>query len=418
MNKALIACAAALATAHIAFAARYFMQGGRPGSATPYGDNAQAARYVDVDDIRIYCETYGEGEPLVMFHGGGLGSPYEMGGLIDALCALKRYQVTVVSTRGHGRTPPGRHRMSLERRAEDAAAVVRAVAPGRKAALVGFSDGAYTALAVGVHHPELAGRIVAIGAGTVKPGAFPSTADVSAWQKMDLAYADYLRGVMPEFDRWQEYASDYMLWWSRAAVGRDFFSRIKSPVLFIAGDEDDHAPVATVAEAFEMTPKSRLAIIPKAWHTCFLDNFDATWAAIRPFVETPIANLAPSKKVAPPSAGNTVTTELLREDSSWDGAALPPYPAGKTELVANRVTIPAHAELAWHHHELMSFGVVEQGTLTLVKRTGEEKAFSKGEVFVETVGSVHRGENRGETDTVVTVFYAATPGAPLSTGQK
>ena len=115
MNKALIACAAALATAHIAFAARYFMQGGRPGSATPYGDNAQAARYVDADDIRIYCETYGEGEPLVMFHGGGLGSPYEVGGLIDALRALKRYQVTVVSTRGHGRTAPGRHKMSLER---------------------------------------------------------------------------------------------------------------------------------------------------------------------------------------------------------------------------------------------------------------------------------------------------------------
>ncbi len=40
--------------------------------------------------------------------------------------------------------------------------------------------------------------------------------------------------------------------------------------------------------------------VPKAWHSCFLDNFAVTWAAIGPFLRAPLESLKPSRKVAGP----------------------------------------------------------------------------------------------------------------------
>ena len=57
---------------------------------------------MQADDAKIYYEVYGKGKPLFVFHGGGVGTPYEMGQMIDNL--RKDYQVIVVSTRGHGRS--------------------------------------------------------------------------------------------------------------------------------------------------------------------------------------------------------------------------------------------------------------------------------------------------------------------------
>ncbi len=42
---------------------------------------------------------------------------------------------------------------------------------------------------------------------------------------------------------------------------------------------------------------SRLCVIPKAWHTAFLDNYEMTAAAILPFVNSKLEDLQPSKKV-------------------------------------------------------------------------------------------------------------------------
>lgn len=50
-------------------------------------------------------------------------------------------------------------------------------------------------------------------------------------------------------------------------------------------------------EAHQMLPNSRLCIVPKAWHTAFLDNPIVTWAAIDDFLRTDLDKLSPSKKV-------------------------------------------------------------------------------------------------------------------------
>lgn len=103
--------------------------------------------------------------------------------------------------------------------------------------------------------------------------------------------------IMPEPERYQASCNDFMIFWNKMEVGKDFLSTIKAPVLLIAGDEDDHAPMVTVVEAAQYLPNSSVCIVPKAWHTTFLDNFDVTWDVIHSFMEADKNNLSGSKKV-------------------------------------------------------------------------------------------------------------------------
>ena len=187
-------------------AMRYFMQQPNvPGSATPYGNNKKAGHYVQAGDAKIYYEVYGKGKPLFVFHGGGVGTPYEMGQLIDKL--QQDYQVIAVSTRGHGRSEIGHDPLTYEQKAEDMLAVMKKVT-NEPAVLLGFSDGAYTAYKVASMYPARVDRVVAIGAGTLKPGFFSGEMKVADLEKIDAAFIEQQKKIMPEPERYQEFC-DY-----------------------------------------------------------------------------------------------------------------------------------------------------------------------------------------------------------------
>lgn len=298
---ACILCAAAVLSGAAASLAeellqfRYFSQPkGVSGSNTPYGGNAAHGKYVQAGDAKIYYEIYGSGRPLFVFHGGGVGSPYEMGRMIDAL--RKGFKVIVVSARGHGRSEIGHTALSYEQKVEDMLAVMRKETD-KPASILGFSDGAYTAYKVAVMYPESVERIAAIGAGVLKAGYFNAEMRVEDLERIDKAYVDQMRRLMPEPERLQEFLTAYMTFWSGMRVGGELFGAVRCPVLLLTGDEDDHAPIMSVVEAHQMIPNSRLCIVPKAWHTAFLDNYPVAWAAIEQFLYADVDSLVPAKKL-------------------------------------------------------------------------------------------------------------------------
>ena len=276
-------------------AARYFTQGNNLGSSVPYGDNLKVGKYAQTSDAKIYYEVYGKGEPILILHGGGVGSPYEMGKIIDDL--KKNYKVIVMSTRGHGRSEIGNSPLTYKQKADDAVAVLNSV--GEKSVkILGFSDGAYTAYEIAALYPEKVERIVAIGAGTLQKGFFPDKMSLTDLEKFDSKFIEEQKKIRPEPERWQEFCDKYMKFWHEMSVGEETFSKIKCPVLLIVGDEDDHAPVITVLQAHQIIENSRLCVVPKAWHAAFLDNYEVTSAAIFPFINSPLKDLMPSKKVS------------------------------------------------------------------------------------------------------------------------
>lgn len=278
---------------------KYFLQPDNvKGSATPYGNNPTNGHYVQANDAKLYYEVYdGNKAPVLVLHGGGVGTPYELGAIIDQL-REKNHKVIVMSTRGHGRSEIGHTPLSFAQRADDAKTVLQA-ATQQSAIVFGFSDGAYAAYALAKYSPNAVNRIVTIGAGTLRKGDF--NANSGNWESLrefDPAFIAQQEKLAPEPERLPEFFQDYMQFWSQASVGKDEFSAIQCPVLLMAGDEDDHAPIVTMLEAETYLPNSRLCIVPKAWHTAFLDNPAVVMSAMMPFIETEDASaLTPSKKV-------------------------------------------------------------------------------------------------------------------------
>jgi pimeloyl-ACP methyl ester carboxylesterase len=261
---------------------RYFMQAGpTPGKAIPYGNNPKAGHYLNTGDAKIYYEVYGKGKPMVVLHGGVVGSPLEMGQFIDSLS--KRYQVIAVSTRGHGKSEMGSETPSYQRKAEDVNAIIKAITKD-SVTILGFSDGAYTGYFLAQKYPEKVKKLIAIGAGEWKKGfrTFNNTRKVLFG--LDSLYFKQQLALMPEpqrFDQWLMTADKY---YNTLNIGKETLGKIKCPVLVMAGEKDQNAPLKTVIAAYEMIPKAQLSIIPNAPHPVFLVNFPAVWTSMLPFL--------------------------------------------------------------------------------------------------------------------------------------
>lgn len=114
------------------------------------------------------------------------------------------------------------------------------------------------------------------------------------------------------------------------------------------------------------------------------------------------------------AAQKVVSTELIRTSQSWDGVELPDYLQGRPELVAVKYVFPAGQKLGWHHHPVMNYGILVQGELTIIGLDGKEKVVHEGEPVVEMVGTIHHGENRGEKDVILYMFYLSQKDMPLA----
>lgn len=109
-----------------------------------------------------------------------------------------------------------------------------------------------------------------------------------------------------------------------------------------------------------------------------------------------------------------IKKELIHTSQSWDGAELPNYLEGRPEIVAMKYEFPIGQKLDWHHHPVINFGILVQGELTIIDKDGNEKVVHEGEVVVEMVNTIHRGENRGSKPAILYMFYTSQKDLPLS----
>jgi hypothetical protein len=99
--------------------------------------------YAEVNDIRVFYEEAGEGEPLLLLHGAlGAVDPAVSSGWFALLPALAtRYRTIALETRGHGRTTNPAGTLAYGQLGEDVAAFIDQMGLG-PVHLAGFSDGA------------------------------------------------------------------------------------------------------------------------------------------------------------------------------------------------------------------------------------------------------------------------------------
>lgn len=248
----------------------------------PYGNNLESGHYVQANDAKIYYEVYGKGQPIVLLHGGLFGSSVEFSDFINQF--KDKYQVIAISTRGHGKSELGTEPLTLEQRAKDAMSVINAVTKD-SVIVLGFSDGGYSAYKLGAMYPERVKKMIVMGAGEIHPGLREFKFTAKQAQEMDKPFWEQQLKLMPEPNRIEDLFTQVANCYNNVTVSKDLLSAIKCPVLVIAGDRDGGNPVERVVSAARFIPQSQISIIPNAGHGCFLENFDATWASIVPFLK-------------------------------------------------------------------------------------------------------------------------------------
>lgn len=107
--------------------------------------------YVAHDGARIWYASFGSGPAVILLHG-GLGHSGNWGYQVPDLVS-SGYQTVVIDSRGHGRSTRDERPYKYELMASDVLAVMDELGIA-KAAIVGWSDGACTAMILGMKAPS------------------------------------------------------------------------------------------------------------------------------------------------------------------------------------------------------------------------------------------------------------------------
>lgn len=251
--------------------------------------------YAAVNDLEMYYEIHGSGDPIVVLHGAYMNAD-TMAPFVQLLAG--NYQVIVPEAQAHGRTGDIDRPLSYEAMADDVAALLDTLGI-EKADVFGYSMGGSTALQVAIRHPEKVNKLIVASATYKSEGVYPEmlamfptiTPEMFAGSPMET---EYMR-LAPNKENWpvlvqklvdlDSAAQD----WPAADV-----QAITAPTLIVIGDADivkpDHAVEmyrlrgGDVASDMVGMPESRLAIIPGTNHIGVMFKPDLLAAFVTDFL--------------------------------------------------------------------------------------------------------------------------------------
>lgn len=222
--------------------------------------------YVDAGGVRTYYEVHGDGDPVVLLHGGFEGAD-SWGAQTPELS--RHYRLVLPERRGHVHTPDVDGPITYENMAADTIAFMEKLKTG-PAHLVGWSDGALVGLLAAIQRPELVRKLVMIGQYVNKDGEAPWFGEMTAAISIETC-PPFLRDG---YDRFSPDGTDHFpvvfekmveLWRTEPNLALSELARVKAPTLVLAGDTDI-ITVEHAAAMYEALPDAQLAVVPGASH--------------------------------------------------------------------------------------------------------------------------------------------------------
>ncbi len=145
------------------------------------------ADYAEVNGVRTWYAERGQGEPLVLLHG-GFSDARDFAGNLDVLAGP--FRIFTPERRGHGHTPDVEGAITLDVMAEDLIAFLDKVVGG-PAHMAGYSVGGTVALLVALRRPDLVRRLVLISAVFHTSGWIVTPSAGGEWpEQVVAAYAE------------------------------------------------------------------------------------------------------------------------------------------------------------------------------------------------------------------------------------
>ncbi|MEO5712206.1 MAG: alpha/beta hydrolase [Luteolibacter sp.] len=228
--------------------------------------NRPKGERVKVNGINLYYEVFGEGEPLLLLHGGGATIESWFAQIPDF---AKKYKVIVPDSRGHGRSQDGEGPINFDLMASDMVALLDHL--GIKSAMVvGWSDGGVIGLQMAVRHPGLVKKLVTLGAHSRPAGMtdeFKSQVESFDPESFPTILKDGYKALSPDGpEHWPlVFGKLKIMWLTLPDFQESELKGILCPVLLLVG-EHDIVRKEESERISRLIPNSKLEVIMGASH--------------------------------------------------------------------------------------------------------------------------------------------------------
>ena len=219
---------------------------------------------IDHDGARIWAASYGTGKPVILLHG-GLGHSGNWAKQIPALTAAG-HRAIVIDSRGHGRSTRDDQPYSYNRMAGDVRAVMDSLGID-KAAFIGWSDGACTALVLADETPARVSGVF----------FFACNMDPSGVQEIDESnprlgrcfgrHAKDYAALSATPDGFQDFvAAVTEMQRSQPDYAAEDLAKIRVPVTIALGEHDEFIKRAHAEYLARTIPGARFQLLPGVSH--------------------------------------------------------------------------------------------------------------------------------------------------------
>ncbi len=238
--------------------------------ATPVLPKAERSGYAPVNGIKIWYAVFGHGAPVILLHG-GLGNSNYWGNQVPVLA--KRYQVIVMDSRGHGRSTRNDQPYGYDLMASDVVALMDYLKI-KKAAVVGWSDGAILGLDIAIHHPERLTKLFAFAANSDPSGV----ADISK----SPVFNAYIARAEKEYEKLSATPTQYnafldqigKMWATQPNFTKEQLNAITTPTWIVDADHDEAIKRENTEFMAAQIPGAGLLLQPEVSHFSFLQDRD------------------------------------------------------------------------------------------------------------------------------------------------
>jgi pimeloyl-ACP methyl ester carboxylesterase len=261
--------------------------------------------YAKINGLELYYELHGEGEPLILLHG-GLGATKMFGDVLPLLA--ESHQVIAVDLQAHGGTADIDRPLSFEAMADDIAALIKHLEL-EQAAVMGYSNGGSVALRTAIQHPKLVRKLIVVSAPFKRDGWYPEVQAGMAQMSAELAESmkptpmyQLYSSIAPRLEDWP-----VLLAKTGEMMRRDYdwskeVATLEAPTMIVVADADS-VRTSHAVEFFELLgggkkdggwdgsgmSKAQLAILPGMTHSTIF-NSPVLAATVIPFLEAPTPN--------------------------------------------------------------------------------------------------------------------------------
>jgi pimeloyl-ACP methyl ester carboxylesterase len=251
---------------------------------------------IDINNMTMFYDVQGEGQALILLHGGMMSSSSWEPNL-EGLA--QHFKVYTLDSRGHGLSNNPIGQLSYRMMADDVAAFVEELGL-QKPFVGGWSDGGQITLELGMRYSDLFSGLIAGAAwysltdatrslnrmlGFNSPGFFDKAQFHQALVQFDMleSFSDVHAGGLEQLYTLAEQLT--VPFCTDLNYQTEDFAKISIPTLVIQGDRDNFIALEQAIYIYQNLKHGELSIIPNGTHSLPWENPQAFNAVVIDFVK-------------------------------------------------------------------------------------------------------------------------------------